>query len=237
MKNVAILIGLFLCFTANAQSRVKGNGVMSTKTIMVADYHKINVSGFYDVELYAGKPGTITVLGESNLLDFVKVEVDNKGLVIGTKTGNKISPSRGKTITIKVPFENLDSIGLTGSGDIKNKDQIKTTNLELTLTGSGDVKLNINATAVNATLTGSGDIDLKGKSNDIICKVTGSGDIDASELECLNANATVSGSGDCKVYCTENLTARVSGSGDIEYKGNPKKKDTKSSGSGSIKKS
>lgn len=237
MKNVAILIALFLCFTANSQSKIKGNGVMSTKTITVADYHKINVSGFYDVELFAGKPGVITISGESNLLDFVQVDVENSSLNISTKSGKKIAPTSGKTITLKVPFENLSLINLTGSGDIKNKDLIKTTNLELKLTGSGDVKLNINTTAVNATLTGSGDVVLTGKSNDIICKVTGSGDIDASELECLNANATVSGSGDCKVFCTENLTARVSGSGDIDYKGNPKTKDTKSSGSGGIKKS
>lgn len=237
MKNVAILIGLFLCFTANSQSKIKGNGVLSTKTITVGAYDKINVNGFYDVELFAGNPGVITISGESNLLEFVQVAADNNSLTIGTKTGTKIATSKGKTITLKVPVENLSLITLTGSGDIKNKDLIKTTNLELKLTGSGDIKLNVNATSVNATLVGSGDLELKGKSNDIICKVTGSGDIDASELECLNANATVSGSGDCKVFCTENLTARVSGSGDVDYKGNPKTKDTKSSGSGSIQKS
>jgi hypothetical protein len=36
------------------------------------------------------------------------------------------------------------------------------------------------------------------------------------------------------VFCTENLKARVAGSGDINYKGNPKTKDTKTAGSGDI---
>ena len=42
------------------------------------------------------------------------------------------------------------------------------------------------------------------------------------------------GSADIKVTATEMIKARVSGSGDIRYKGNPKKIDTKTSGSGDI---
>ncbi|MBP6585664.1 MAG: DUF2807 domain-containing protein, partial [Flavobacterium sp.] len=49
------------------------------------------------------------------------------------------------------------------------------------------------------------------------------------------AKVNVSGSGDIKVNCTEFIEARVAGSGDIEYKGNPKKVDTKVAGSGTIK--
>ncbi|HQV37276.1 MAG TPA: DUF2807 domain-containing protein, partial [Flavobacterium sp.] len=63
----------------------------------------------------------------------------------------------------------------------------------------------------------------------------GSGDIKAFELVSENAKVNVSGSGDIKVNCTEFIEARVAGSGDIEYKGNPKKVDTKVAGSGTIK--
>jgi hypothetical protein len=37
--------------------------------------------------------------------------------------------------------------------------------------------------------------------------------------------------GDTTIYCSDSLYARVSGSGDIDYKGNPTKKDVKVSGS------
>ena len=65
--------------------------------------------------------------------------------------------------------------------------------------------------------------------------MAGSGDIKAIELVSENAKVNVSGSGDIKVNCTEFIEARVAGSGDIEYKGNPKKVDTKVAGSGTIK--
>jgi hypothetical protein len=52
----------------------------------------------------------------------------------------------------------------------------------------------------------------------------------------MNVTANVSGSADIKVTVSEMIQARVSGSGDISYRGNPKKIDTKSSGSGNITK-
>ena len=64
--------------------------------------------------------------------------------------------------------------------------------------------------------------------------MSGSGDIRAYDLQADFVDAQVSGSADIRVTANEMLKARVSGSGDISYKGNPKKIDTKSSGSGDI---
>ncbi|WP_278021592.1 GIN domain-containing protein [Flavobacterium ginsengisoli] len=58
-----------------------------------------------------------------------------------------------------------------------------------------------------------------------------------ADLKSKVVEANVSGSGNSKVACDESLTARVSGSGNIRYVGNPEKKDTKVSGSGTISKS
>ena len=77
---------------------------------------------------------------------------------------------------------------------------------------------------------------LSGDSTNIQCKVTGSCDMNAAKLKSNNAEVNVTGSGDCKVYCTDNLEARVTGSGDITYFGDPAKKDTKVTGSGDISK-
>ena len=92
------------------------------------------------------------------------------------------------------------------------------------------------AKEVSSKVTGSGDLVIKGKADSLDCEVTGSGDLDAFGLESANVNSAVTGSGNCKVYCTDFLMARVTGSGDIDYKGDPKKKDTKVHGSGSISK-
>ncbi|SFE99923.1 hypothetical protein SAMN04488131_10713 [Flavobacterium xueshanense] len=57
------------------------------------------------------------------------------------------------------------------------------------------------------------------------------------DFKTKNAKITVSGLGDSTVFYSESLNARVSGSGDVEYKGDPKKKDIKMNGSSTISKS
>jgi hypothetical protein len=221
----------------SSNQKIKGNGKVVSEKRVTASYEKIAVSGFFDVELVTGTEGTITVKGEENLLPFIKIEVIDQVLKIYTKKNKYISTSKGKGILVIVPFESINQVTLTGSGDVITKNVITSTNFSAKLTGSGHMDLEIEATDVNANLTGSGDINLSGKTENINSEVGGSGDIDASKLISKNANASVSGSGDNAVSCSESLYARVTGSGEIKYTGEPQKKDTKVTGSGSIKKS
>ena len=238
MKKTALLLFL-IAIVANAQAqgeKINGNGKMTTKKVKTADYDKIMVSGFFDVELVSGNEGDITIEGEENLLEYIKTEVDGNTLKVYTEKGKRLHVSSGKKIVVTVPFNSLDEVSLSGSGDINSKNTIKSTKFATTLTGSGNVNLDVDANNLTANLTGSGNLTIKGSASALQCKITGSGDFDAYGCKSSTVDATVSGSGNCKVTCNEGLTARISGSGDINYRGEPKKKDTKVSGSGSISK-
>lgn len=240
MKNsikLSILAIVFASTFSKAQSwgngeKISGNGKVVTEKRTTALYDEIKVAGFYDVDLIAGAEGQITIEGEENLLPYVIIESENNILNIYTKKGYNIQTN--KKVLIKVPFESLNKISLVGSGDLNSKNTIKSDKLEIKLTGSGDMNLDIDAKSSEISLAGSGDMVVKGKSEDLTSKVAGSGNIDAFDLISKNADVAVAGSGDLKVFCTENLKARVAGSGDITYKGNPKTKDTKTAGSGDI---
>ncbi len=233
-----LTLSLVLCtIVATAQwgKRVKGNGKTVTIERSVADYDAITVAGWFDVNLVAGNEGELTLKGEENLLEYIKTEVKDGKLVIKTEKGVNLKPSNWNSgIYITVPVESIDMIALSGSGDIVGETTIKTTNFKTSLSGSGDVTLDIEARSVDASMSGSGDINLSGTTEDFDVSISGSGDIKAYDLSAQNVNAQVSGSADIKVTATEMLKARVSGSGDIRYKGNPKKIDTKTAGSGDI---
>ena len=232
-----VLCTLFLTTMANAQwsnKRIKGNGKVITEKRTTAGYDEINVSGFFDVVLVSGKEGAISIQGEANLLQYVKVEVDGNVLKIYTEKNVNISTS--KSIVLTVPFEQISFVSLSGSGDLKSKNTIVGSKFAAKLSGSGDLTLDVKTTDFEANLSGSGDVALTGSSDNFVSKISGSGDVDAADLVSKTANLTISGSGDMKVNCTQSLYARVSGSGDIAYKGNPESKDTKVSGSGEISK-
>jgi hypothetical protein len=242
MKNSILLLTslFFIPFYShsqwNSREKIKGNGHVISKNINTASYDKVLVNGFFDVDLQSGEEGKIMIKGEENIIEFITFTVENNALKIAAEKGKYIVPSNGKKVQITVPFESLNEVSLSGSGDINSKNKITTDNFICDLSGSGNIGLTVDAKNLKASVSGSGDLMLSGDSTNIQCKVTGSGDLNAAKLKSNNAEVNVTGSGDCKVYCTDNLEARVTGSGDITYFGDPAKKDTKVTGPGDISK-
>lgn len=207
---------------------------MTTITRTTSDYDGISCAGQFDYILVAGTEGKITIEGESNLIEYIITEVKNNKLIIKTENHINLKSSNNKTIKITIPFKDISSVSLAGSGDLRNKDVITASNLDVSLAGSGDIVLNIKATNTQGSVAGSGDLTLKGSTNKLDANVAGSGDFHGFDLQSNHTDVSVAGSGDAEVVCNESLKARVAGSGDIEYKGKPKTEDTKVAGSGSI---
>ena len=239
MKKTLALLSALSMLLSNAQDwkgreKVKGNGKEITISKTTTEYDGIEAGGFFDVELVSGKEGNIKIKGEENLLEFINVEVNNNLLKIYIDKKKQLECSNNKKIVITVPFDKIDTLKFSGSGDVYTQTKISGPSLELKLTGSGNMKIDTDATKVAASLVGSGDILLSGKTTDLDLNLTGSGDIDSKTLLANNAKAKVAGSGDIKVNSTGKLSATVSGSGNIQYKGKPESLDKVVSGSGSI---
>lgn len=237
----SFLLVLICVSTSQAQwwqgtKKVEGNGNMVIKTRNTADYNSIDLTGSMDVILVKGKEGNLKIEAEENLQEHILTEISGGKLKISVEKGYSLSPSRNHDIVITVPVTDIEGLSVTGSGDIRSSEMLRAENFSINITGSGNVKLPLQAKNTSATITGSGDIDLSGSSQDFDCKVTGSGDISAYDFKCENVSAVVTGSGDISVFASESLKARTPGSGDIKYRGNPRKEDFKTMGSGSISK-
>lgn len=243
MKNsvkLSVITIFFAINLGNSQSwfgqKIKGNGVQKTEKRTTTEYDEIKLQGYFDIDLVAGKEGEIIVDAEENLLQYIKTEVEGNVLKIYQEKGINLQCSRNNKILVTIPFDKISLVALSGSGDVNTRNQIKNDKFTASLSGSGEMNLDIYATEIEAKLSGSGDLRLKGKSEKLVVKISGSGDISAKELSAKDVDAGISGSGDIKVNCSGALNARVSGSGNIFYSGNPSTKNSKVSGSGSIKK-
>jgi len=239
-KTTVFIIALFLATAvSHAQwgngKKIKGNGSVTTITRTTSDYDAVSVSGFFDVELVSGTEGKITLEGESNLLEYIETEVDGDKLKISTKKGYNLKVSNGKKLVITVPFKDISSVALAGSGDVYTKNAtVRANKFKMALTGSGDIIIDVDTNDLTMAVSGSGDMTATGKADTAKIKLAGSGDINAYKLIAKSADVSLAGSGDIKLYVENDLRARVAGSGDITYKGRPSKEDTKVAGSGSI---
>ncbi len=235
---LVIAITLFTAQTASAQwwgsgKKVKGNGEVTTKTFDVGEYDEVSLSSSFDVELIEGNEGTITVEAESNLMEYLKIEVKGGELSIGVKDNVNISTRKG--VMVKVPVEKIKGVSIAGSGDIFSSMLLRNDTMDLAVAGSGDIKLNLECRMLEARIAGSGDIKVTGRAEKLDASVAGSGDIAAFGLKANNVNASIAGSGDVSVYCNGGtMKASIVGSGDLRYKGTASKVDKTVMGSGDI---
>jgi Putative auto-transporter adhesin, head GIN domain len=238
MKTTTTLLAFFISISmVNAQNwgkdKIKGSGNEITVTRTTSDYDEISTGGAFSVELVAGKEGAITMVGDDNLLELIITKVENNKLKIYIEKGTWFD-SRGELIKITVPFEDISKVDFGGSGKITTKNPIKTSNLEVNLSGSGNAKIDASTSSLSAILSGSGNLNMKGSTNEISVKLSGSGGIDCSSLTSENATALISGSGNIDLNCSKSLIGKISGSGNIIYSGNPESVEKKISGSGNI---
>lgn len=241
MYKQQLVLAITLLITAGSYAqwwgsnkKIKGNNDVETITRKTSDYESVHLKGSWDVQLVKGTEGELKITGESNLLEYIITDVDGNKLTIQSKDGYSLNTSFNKSIVITVPFKDLNGIYLSGSGDITTSDVVKSEDLEVLVSGSGDVNVTLEAKNLKGKVTGSGDLVLKGKTMNFECSVTGSGDVSAYGVQANNVDASVTGSGDIQVIALESIRGRITGSGDIDYKGNPATKDTKVLGSGDI---
>ena len=228
---VAIVLFLTNC-EAQKYVRIKGDGNVINETREVGNFEKIGVSGSFDIDLVKGNEGLIENKIEKNLLPYLITDVENGKLKIRWKKGTNVHTNRG--VHLIVHFKEINELASSGSSDIKSNDLIKTDNLEVAVSGSGNISLQVDVNELNARVSGSGDLDFKGSADNFKAAMSGSGDIEAFALETNTANLKISGSADITISVKDELYARVSGSGDITYKGNPEVEDIKVSGSGEV---
>ena len=214
--------------------RVKGNGNVTKITRSTSDYDAIKCAGAFDCMLVAGSEGNITIEGEENLLQYIVTQVKGDELIVTQLNGISLRTSSNKTIKVTIPFQDINQVSLAGSGDLRNRDCITASKLDVSLAGSGDIVLDIKTDAVEGRILGSGHLTLKGGTENLDAKISGSGDFHAFGLESNNTVVSVLGSGDALLVSNVSIKARVSGSGDIKYKGNPNKTYFRVVGSGSI---
>lgn len=225
----------------------KGKGTVIRREFPIETFSGINMTMVGNVEITKGEEVSVELEGQENILDLISSEV--KGGLWTIYPRNCVSNVEGFKVYITVPA--LDNITVTGSGAVNSTDNFEE-DINILLSGSGQIVYEGAAEAVIIALTGSGKITFGGDFSEVSVSHSGSGNLSMSGstgfLRITNSGSGAvnafgmlavtgqvinSGSGSSSVYVTDGLEASVSGSGSIFYKGNPVIEES-DSGSGNI---
>lgn len=237
MRGILLLAFFFASFASCRNivaKKVEGNGQVTTRNYDKNGFREIDLSGGMNLFISQGPDYSIRIEAESNLMDYIEVEKDGKELEVGVKRGYNLRPTKGISVYITAPT--FTELSIAGSGSIRSGSMISPDDeLELSISGSGNIVLDVKAPNVSASISGSGSILLSGSTRTFDASITGSGDIKAFNLLSETAEIDITGGGNVEVAASRELDAEITGSGDIIYRGNPELK-TRRTGSGNIRK-
>jgi hypothetical protein len=192
-----------------AQS-ITGNGHIVSQPRNVSDFNAVDIGGANNVIIKSGAKPQVVIKTDQNLLPFIKTFVSNNVLYIHPAAS--LLPSQRILLTITT--KNLQGISVSGANKISAKD-IKTKQLQVDISGSGEC-------------------NLAGRADNLQINVSGSGNINAKDLIAEDVAVGISGDGKVVIHANQSINARISGSGKVQYYGNPSQVTQRISGSGEI---
>lgn len=231
MRYVYFLFIIALGFTLTSCERkeISGSGKLSQETRALSEFNRINFNGSGNLFIIQSDQESVKIEAESNIIPLIKTQVNDEDLHINF---DNVSFKPTMPINIYVKVKNVQLIRLYGSGTITGKD-LDVDVLKVSLSGSGNVDLNLKGNKLISVLAGSGSFVVQGSISDQQIWISGAGTYHGFELSSNHSLVNISGSGQVFLDVKEQLDAQISGSGTITYKGDPKITQ-KISGSGKI---
>lgn len=208
--------------------------------------------------LRQGSPQKVEFVGDREDIEELDPRVESDRLIIGKDGWDSWSwgfSNNDRKVDVYVTVPDIEGLSVAGSGDLVAEGRITARNLDLSVSGSGSMILDADASGdIDADVSGSGRIEVRGKCRDFQSKVSGSGRVKLDVAIAERAEFGVSGSGkiqasgsarEVKVgvsgsgeilaanLVTDTCDIRISGSGDVEINVN-KELDATISGSGTV---
>ncbi|MGR9114817.1 MAG: head GIN domain-containing protein [Gammaproteobacteria bacterium] len=189
----------------------KGSGEFGRQTRQMDAFHSVKILGGVDVDYRQEPRQRIEVIGDSNLLPLINMQVSQGVLTVGSNESYQVR----LPLTVQLSASELKALAMYGAGDIM-------------LAGLDEASLRLD-------LNGSGDVKVEGKVGYFSINLTGSSDVDAEDLISEQAEVRLTGSGDVDLTVKRLLKVQVLGSGDVTYYGNPEKIQKQIIGSGDLR--
>ena len=148
-------------------------------------------------------PKTLVVAGAGDvtLKQGETLQVKCDGEPVSFSNEEKILLTSYKDYDLTLP--SLQSIRVTGSGDLQSIGTLSFPNLNIVITGVGDANLNVECDTINALLTGIGDLNLAGHCHYLEATISGLGDVSLGNCVVDSLNITRANSKDVQVTLPE----------------------------------
>ena len=207
----AVLLALGL---ARAEPPGGDDPPQATRPRTVPAFHGIDLAGVLTVEVTLGKPASVTVSGDADLVDQVTTTVKDGVLVIKTPEHRRDPQRRNHRLHAAVTAPDLSSLAITGTGTLE-------------ATGIANDRLAID-------VPGTGALKLRGSTGALSVRLGGTGEVTGKDLAARDLVIDIGGTGSARLNATRSVDARITGTGSLAVHGHPAQVKKTVTGLGSV---
>lgn len=124
-------------------------------------------------------------------------------------------------VIIRVHYDTLNTITISGPGDVISKTILRQDDLTLNIRSSGDIDLTTNIKNLTSNINGTGIVNLNGQVQYHLINHNNSGTINSYQAMTDSVVANMNGTGNNYIRVKNSLTANLTNSGDLYFKGSP----------------
>lgn len=240
MKKLLFPFVMLLAFisTLSAQDMMMIND-KNAELRSVGSFTGIQVSNAIEVIIKQGNEDAVVVsAGEEKYRSRIKTEVRNGVLFIWYDNDGLKNWWKGdeKKLRAYVSVKNLNLIKASGATDVKIDGMLRGTKLKVELSGASTFKGELRYEDLKMNQSGASDATVKGKVTNLEIDLNGASDFKGFDLVSENCDIQTSGASDVKITVNNEIKVNASGASDVEYKGNAKVSELKTSGASSLRK-
>jgi hypothetical protein len=191
---------------------IQGNGDIVEQERPAGVFFGVFLAEGLHGEVAVGPEPSVKIRGDSNLLEYVRLELRDGVLTSEFDGGSGLFPSEPIVVTIITPtLKELRAL----NGTHLNASGIDTTGFSLNVSGRSQVKVSGSAEKLNLATAGDSDVQ-------------------AGELAVEVAMIDVSGSSDVRLHVTRQISGKASTGSNVIVQGNPPQSDIATSGGSQV---
>ncbi len=201
MKTTLYFFGILAMttFWSCTKETISGSGEITTELRQVSAFNKVRSEGVFMVTITQGEVQSVEITGDNNILGKVRTQVTGGELRLYLDNDYNYGEMH---LQAKITVTRLNGLKNYGTGEIHVFGVAEPGKFDLRNSGSGPVSVEGSASSLEVFNEGSGDINAFG-------------------FKVLQCNATMIGSGNLEIECSDTLRVSIEGSGNVYYLGNP----------------
>ena len=150
---ITLLLSITIVMPASSQSQ----------TVDVGSFSELSLGIPATVYLKQGSSSSVEVRCDEDIFDEIEFEMKGDRLVISREGSWSWGSSwRKSEVDIYITMNTIEALSVSGSGLLQSDGVLKTDELKLSVSGSGDMELKLNADELDMRISGSGSINLEG---------------------------------------------------------------------------